>query len=40
LRKIEKQSTYIICPKLIGQNKISQTDGILSGILENISQEL
>jgi len=40
LSKNEKKSIYIISPKFIGQNKISQTGEILSSILENISQEL
>jgi len=35
LSKNEKNSSYIICPKFIGQNKkISQTGEILSSILE------
>jgi hypothetical protein len=40
LSKNQNKSSYIICPKFIGQNTISQTGEILSSILENISQEL
>jgi hypothetical protein len=37
---MKKNSTYIICPKFIQQNKNSETGEILSSILENTSQEL
>jgi hypothetical protein len=36
---MKKNSTYIICPKFIRQNKNSETGEILSSILENTSQE-
>jgi hypothetical protein len=37
--KNEKFSTYIICPKYIGQNKDSQTNEYFSTILRNVLLE-
>jgi hypothetical protein len=39
LSKNEKNSTYIICPKYIGQNKDSQTNEYFSSILRNVFHE-